>query len=96
MQKLSKQDVVKEIAAETNLSAAAVTDVLDEFASLVGDELARGNKVSYPGLGIFSSSKRAARTATNPHTGEPVAVPAKTVAKFKPGADLARVVNGES
>jgi DNA-binding protein HU-beta len=45
--------------------------------------LKKGGEVSIAGLGIFSTKARAARTARNPKTGEPIKVAATTVPKFR-------------
>ncbi len=45
------------------------------------------------GFGTFSTVKRPERTAKNPRTGEKITIPAKTIAKFKPGSKLADAVN---
>jgi DNA-binding protein HU-beta len=44
--------------------------------------------VALVGFGTFAPSERPARTGKNPRTGEVLQIPAKTVVKFKPGADL--------
>ena len=51
-----------------------------------------GNKVSLVGFGTFSVSERSARTGINPSTKATITIPAKTVAKFKAGAELSAAV----
>ena len=50
------------------------------------------DKVALVGFGTFSVSKRKARTARNPRTGETIEVPAKMAPKFKAGRDLKNAV----
>lgn len=44
-------------------------------------------------FGTFSISKRSARTGRNPQTGKEIQIAAKTVVKFKAGAELSKAVN---
>jgi DNA-binding protein HU-beta len=92
---MTKAEIVKEIADATEVSQADVEKVVDDFVGLLTDTLGKGEDFIYPKLGKFTPVARAARTARNPHTGEDVAVPAKTVVKYKAAAPLARFVNGE-
>ena len=55
--------------------------------------VAKGDKVTLVGFGTFSTVKRPERTAKNPRTGAPITIPAKTIAKFKPGSKLVEAVN---
>ena len=53
------------------------------------------DEVPLPGLGKFKVSERKARMGRNPLTGEPVQIPAKTVAKFTIARSLKEsVLNG--
>jgi DNA-binding protein HU-beta len=45
----------------------------------------KGDKLTLPGFGTFSVSKRKARMGKNPRTGEAIKIPATKVAKFKVG-----------
>jgi len=65
---------------------------LNGMLMAVTEALANGDKVTLVGFGTFSAVKRAARKAKNPRTGEMIKIPAKTVAKFKPGSKLAEAV----
>jgi len=44
------------------------------------------------GFGTFTISDRKARIGRNPSTGASLQIPAKTVARFKPGKSLAEAV----
>ncbi len=68
----------------------AVEAMIDSITkSLVNDE-----QVSIAGLGIFEAKMRAARTARNPRTGEPIEVPAMRVPKFRAAKALKDAVKG--
>jgi len=44
------------------------------------------------GFGTFAIGKRKARRGRNPQTGKEIRIPAKRVAKFKPGKALKEAV----
>lgn len=80
MNKAGLADVVHGIVGGTKVQSEQVVDsIIDTIAST----LKKGDEVSIAGLGIFSVKKRAARTARNPRTGEPVQVKAMNVPKFR-------------
>lgn len=80
MNKASLVEKVHEVLGGTKVQAEQVVDTI--FDSITGS-LKGGEDVSVAGFGIFSAKERAARTARNPRTGEPVQVPAMRVPKFK-------------
>jgi len=56
--------------------------------------LNKGDKVTLVGFGTFSVSKRAVRQGRNPQTGAAIKIPAKKIARFKPGSKLAKALSG--
>ena len=56
--------------------------------------LVSGERIEIRGFGSFSLHLRPPRMGRNPRTGEPVAVAAKYVPRFKPGKELRDRVNG--
>jgi len=78
--KASLVDVIHEHTGGAKAQAERAVDAL--FGTIV-NTLKEGGEVSIAGLGIFSTKQRAARTARNPKTGEPVQVPAMRVPKFR-------------
>jgi len=90
---MNKGDLIDSIAKQADLSKADAGRALDAVIDAVTGSLMTGDKVTLPGFGTFSTSKRAARTGRNPSTGETIKIKAKTVAKFKPGSKLTEAVN---
>jgi DNA-binding protein HU-beta len=85
LNKASLADVVHEVVGGPKAQAErAVDSVVDAIINT----LKEGGEVSVAGFGIFSTKQRAARTARNPKTGEPVDVPAMRVPKFRPAKAL--------
>jgi len=76
---------VHAVLGGTKVSAEQAVETV--FDSIV-KSLKKGDEVSVAGFGTFVVKKRAARTARNPRTGEPVNVPAMNVPKFRAGKGL--------
>lgn len=55
--------------------------------------LERGGEVSLAGFGKFKPSRRNARSARNPRTGEAVTVPERNVVRFHPSLVLKKRIN---
>lgn len=89
---MNKSELISAVAAEAQLSKADAKKALDAFVSAVTKAMKAGEKVSLVGFGTFSVSERAARTGINPATKKSITIPAKKVAKFKPGAELSAAV----
>ena len=70
------------------VSKAEAGRIVDEITTLVTAAIKKGDKVRFPGFGSFKVSKRKARIARNPQTGEPVRVPARTVPRFTAAKEL--------
>ena len=90
---MNKGELVDSIAKQSGLTRSDASKALDATLDAIQGTLATGNKVTLPGFGTFSTSKRSARTGRNPQTGKEIQIKAKTVAKFKAGKNLADAVN---
>jgi DNA-binding protein HU-beta len=89
MNKANLVEKVHEVLGGTKVQAEQVVDTV--FDSITGS-LKSGEEVSVAGFGIFSAKERAARTARNPRTGEPITVPAMRVPKFRAAKALKEAV----
>jgi DNA-binding protein HU-beta len=91
---MNKRDLIDAISGrlgDKKTAAEAVNAVLDTIQAAV----AKGDKVSITGFGVFEKTVRPARTARNPATGASIKVPKSSVPKFRAGSDFKAVVNGE-
>jgi DNA-binding protein HU-beta len=91
---MNKGDLIDAISTrmgDKKTAAEAVNAVLDTIQTTV----AKGDKVSITGFGVFEKSIRPARTARNPATGAAIKVPKTSVPKFRAGADFKALVNGD-
>jgi DNA-binding protein HU-beta len=86
---MNKTELVETIAQRTDLPKKDVQAVLDQFESIAGDVVAKGDDtLTIPGFLKFEQTFRKARKARNPQTGEEIDVPASNAAKVSAGATL--------
>jgi len=90
---MNKAELITAIANNTDLTKAQAGNALDGLVTVVTSALTNGEKVTVLGFGTFSTADRAARPGRNPKTGAEIQIPANTIAKFKPGKDLAESIN---
>ncbi len=90
---MNKGELIDSIAKHSGLTKADSGKALEATLESVTKSLKKGEKVSVPGFGTFSVSKRAARKGRNPQTGEEIQIKARNVAKFKAGKGLSEAVN---
>lgn len=90
---MNKSELIKSISDKSGLTQTDSAKALDAFITTVTNSLKSGNDVRLVGFGTFGTSKRAATTAINPRTRQPVKVAARKVAKFKAGKTLQDIVN---
>lgn len=89
---MNKSELITAIAAASGLTKIDARKALDATIESISNALAEGDKVSLVGFGTFSVSERAARKGINPSTKQTIHIPAKKVAKFKVGSELAEAV----
>jgi len=89
---MNKGELVGEVAGKAGLTKKDANNVIDAMTSAITDSLVREEKVTLVGFGTFQVMKKKARRGRNPQTGEEIQIPAKKVAKFKPGKSLREAV----
>jgi len=90
---MNKAQLVEAVAEKCDLSKAKAEQAIKGTIEAISEELNNGGSVQLIGFGTFSVSERAARTGINPKTKESIKIPAKKVAKFKPGKQLSDTIN---
>jgi DNA-binding protein HU-beta len=78
-----KADVVDRIAELTGIPKTRVAMCYDTLFELLGEALAKGDKVAVPNFGTFQVSSRPARTGRNPATGATIQIAASKTVRFK-------------
>jgi DNA-binding protein HU-beta len=89
---MNKQDVVAKIAKDTGITKTAASAAVDSLIDGITRSLKKGDAVSFVGFGTFKISNRKARTARNPQTGAPIAIPKRRVPRFTAGKALKQAV----
>lgn len=90
----TKDELAKLVATRAGLDNSQAKAALDATIAEITAQLKAGNDVKFTGFGKFSTVDRPAREGRNPQTGESMQIAAKTAAKFSPGAELKKAVNG--
>lgn len=90
---MNKTELIEKIAASAKLTKADSKKALDATIAAITEALKKGDKVQLVGFGTFDVIKKPAREGINPATKQKIKIAAKKVAKFKAGAELAKVVN---
>jgi len=94
MANLTKADLLAEVSTKAAVSKGDAEKIIEALFELVTHRAKDGDKVSWPGFGSFSVSKRAARTGRNPRTGEEIAIPESSAMKFTAAKALKDNLNG--
>jgi DNA-binding protein HU-beta len=85
---MNKSDLIGKIASDAGITKAQATAALNSVTGSITGALKGGDKVILVGFGTFSTSSRGARKGRNPQTGKEITIAAKTVVRFKAGAEL--------
>lgn len=83
-----KAEIVDRIAELTGMPKTRVALCYETLFDLIGEDLARGEKVNVPGFGTFQLSELKERTGRNPATGDPITIRASKTVRFKPSKNL--------
>ena len=90
---MTKAEFVESLASSLGQTKSEGERALEAVVEVIKKALERGEKIDLRGIGIFKVRESKARTARNPRTGEPIAIPAKKAAIFKPGKELSALLN---
>lgn len=89
---MRKTELVQKIAENTGVALKDTGAVVSALFEIIGDEIAKGEKVQIVGFGTFETRKSSERKAMNPQTGEKMTIPAHNAPKFKAGKSLKKKV----
>jgi len=85
---MNKAKLIEQMSKSAKLPKSACKAALEAFIDSIAKTLKSGKSVVLTGFGTFSVLKRKSRVGVNPATGKKMQIPAKKVAKFKPGKAL--------
>jgi DNA-binding protein HU-beta len=85
---MNKAELIDAIANNAKLTKADAKRALEATIKATTKALAKGERVSLVGFGVFAVSKRPARKGRNPQSGKEIIIASKKVVKFKSGVEL--------
>lgn len=86
---MTKAELIDAITSKLAMRKKDVAPVVDEVFVEIEGALAKGDKCTFVGFGVFEVRERAAREGRNPQDpNKVVQIPAKKVPVFRPGKDL--------
>ncbi len=95
MATVTKKELIDQIAEATGQKRVVVKKVIQSFLDSIIVELGKDNRLEFRDFGVFEVKQRRARTAQNPKTLEPVAVPPKRTVKFKVGRLMKQTLSSD-
>ena len=90
---MTKSQLVGQLAEATQQSKKEAEQIVDLVFAGITEALRSGERLDVRGFGSFKVRDQKARQGRNPRTGEPLLIPAKKVAVFKPSKHLAESLN---
>lgn len=90
---MNKSELIDVLSGRLGGKSAASTAV-EHVVDTITRAVAKGEKVTITGFGVFEKADRAARTGRNPATGAVVKIKKTSVPKFRPGAEFKAYVAG--
>ena len=90
---LTKKDLINQIYMQIGFSKQISENLLDDFLSLLVENLIKENKVKLSKFGTFSIREKKERMGRNPKTKEKKIIQARKVVLFKPSKELKEFIN---
>ena len=85
---MNKTELIAVVAENAGLTKKDTERVLNACIDAITAQLRQGGKVQLSGFGTFEAKARKARIGRNPHTKEPIEIPATRVPTFNPSKGL--------
>ena len=89
---MNKTELIEALAEKHDISSYKAGKILNSVIDIIVSEIGSGGVVELQPLCKFFTANRAARTGHNPHTGEEIQIPARTVPVIKPYSGLKKAV----
>lgn len=90
---MNKAELINALAQKTDSKQVEAKKAINGLLEIITETLSKGEKVTLVGFGTFSIEERAARKGYNPSTKQAIEIPARKIAKFKVGSELAKAVD---
>lgn len=89
---MTKRELIETLAKKLGTTKRQAEKFINTFSSVVIDRVAKGDKVSVTGFGVFDLGKRAARRGVDPRTQAEIKIPAMKMPRFRAGKQLKEAV----
>jgi DNA-binding protein HU-beta len=93
---MRKADLVRRIAAATELTHVKAAEVVDTILEEIKNALQQGDAVMLRRFGSFQVREKRARMGRNPKTGQEADIPGRRVVRFKSGNGLKDAAHGST
>lgn len=93
---MNKVELTKSVATRIGATQKDAAVYVDAVIESIKDGMIEDGKVQIVGFGTFEVKERAEHEGHNPQTGETMKIAACKSVKFKVGANLKKLVNGEN
>ena len=80
---MNNKEFISELSKQTNLSASAVSKLMNDTVKILEGHFERNEPVSISGFGTLEVKKKLERISVNPATGKRYLIPPKLVLSFK-------------
>ncbi|MCP4546486.1 MAG: HU family DNA-binding protein [bacterium] len=79
-------------SVKADLTKKACSEIIEATFEVMGKNIKKEKRFSYPGFGTWTVRKRKARTGRNPQTGEQIKIKASKTVGFKPATALKEIL----
>ena len=90
---LTKKEIINSIYMQIGFSKKISENLLEDFLTILLDEIIKNKKVKIPKFGTFILRFKKSRIGRNPKTLEKKIIPKRNVILFKPSKDLLKFIN---
>ena len=85
---MNKTELISIVSENAGLSRKDTERMLSAAIDAITAALVKGEKVQLSGFGTFEAKARKARIGRNPHTKQPIEIPATRIPAFSPSKAL--------
>jgi len=89
---MTKHELIAKIAQDTGATRSSAAATVDSLLASITLALKKGDAITFVGFGTFKTTKRRARVAKNPRTGNDIRIPKRRVVRFTAGKALKSAV----
>ncbi len=90
---LTKKEIINSIYMQIGFSKKISENLLEDFLSILLEEIVKNKKVKIPKFGTFTLRYKPSRVGRNPKTLEKKIISERNVILFKPSKELKKIMN---